>query len=231
MALGDKVEGVGVAGVPDGGVVSVQGVAGGIGQPVIVSGADFTGRDDTDGQAPAATGRLIVAGREFVWNGATWDRVREPVSDNLSAAGLLGAGSSIFNGTNWDRLRGSAQLGLKHTPSRVAHSAAISATLTLAALGAGVFYYIYRIKIVRVSTAAVAGTAILSHTTTQLSGLGAVAGNVIAAGQTMVDLELDLASPIRSDTANTAVTITMPAAGVGVQCRVEVFWLGAIDQA
>lgn len=40
-----------------------------------------------------------------IFNGTTWDRLREPLSDTQAATGLLGAGEMIYDGTQWTRLR------------------------------------------------------------------------------------------------------------------------------
>lgn len=100
------VEGAGVSGTPNGGIVTVQGQAGNTPIPVDTEisaaapigdglatptaglvGAVLMARnsgvtldmlrelgDDTDGQAAGTVGRLLVNGRNFVWNGSGFDR-------------------------------------------------------------------------------------------------------------------------------------------------------------
>lgn len=41
-----------------------------------------------------------------VFNGTTWDRVREPTADALAVTGLVGSAGQVFNGTTWDRVDG-----------------------------------------------------------------------------------------------------------------------------
>lgn len=111
----------------------------------------------------------------------------------------------------------------------VAGAANAIATATLPAAGVGLFHYITHIDIMRSSTAAVAGTAILTHTSTNLPGSPAWSfGNAIIAGGTEKDLLLDLSAPLKSSVANTATTIVAPAPGAAVQNRINVgYFVGA----
>lgn len=103
------------------------------------------------------------------------------------------------------------------------------ATATLPAGAAGLFHYITHLQIVRNATAAVAGTATLIHTSTNLVGSPAWSvGNAMAAGGTQVDLDINFSSPLKSSVAATATTIVAPAGGVGVLNRINVgYFLGA----
>ncbi len=103
------------------------------------------------------------------------------------------------------------------------------ATLTIPAGGAGLFHYITYLEITRTATAALAGTATLVITTTNLPGaLSFSVGNAMNAGGTQKDFDLALASPLKSSVANTATTIVMPAPGAAVLWRANVFYyLGA----
>lgn len=93
-------------------------------------------------------------------------------------------------------------------------------TLTLPAAGAGLFHYITQINITRNATAALAGTATLVITTTNLPGtLAWSVGNAMAAGGTQIDVNQTFASPLKSSVANTATTIVMPAPGAAVLWR------------
>jgi hypothetical protein len=104
-----------------------------------------------------------------------------------------------------------------------------AATATLPAAGAGLFHYITHIQIVRNATAALAGTATLIHTSTNLPGNPAWSvGNAMAAGGTQIDLDLQLAQPLKSLLANTNTTIVAAAGGAAVLNRVNVgYYVGA----
>jgi hypothetical protein len=96
-------------------------------------------------------------------------------------------------------------------------------TATLPAPGAGLFHYITMISGMRNATAALAGTATLIHTTTNLPGSPAWSvGNAMAAGGTQVDIAVSPANPIKSSVANTATTIVMAAGGAAVLNRINV---------
>lgn len=103
------------------------------------------------------------------------------------------------------------------------------ATATLPAAGAGLFHYITNINLMRNATAALAGTATLIHTTTNLPGNPAWSvGNAMAAGGTQLDLDYTPATPLKSSVANTATTVVMPAAGAAVLNRINVtYYVGA----
>jgi hypothetical protein len=103
------------------------------------------------------------------------------------------------------------------------------ATATLPAGGAGLFHYITYINCMRNATAALAGTATLIHTTTNLPGNPAWSvGNAMAAGGTQIDVDYQPAFPLKCSVANTNTTIVMPAAGLAVLNRVNVgYYLGA----
>lgn len=100
-------------------------------------------------------------------------------------------------------------------------------TLTLASPGAGLFHYICGIEITRInnSAAAVAGTALLAFTTTNLPGsLAFSSGNALAVGESKTDISWFPTVPIKSVTAATATTIVGPAAGAGVQVRITALY-------
>ena len=102
-------------------------------------------------------------------------------------------------------------------------------TLTIPAV-AGMRHYITHIDITRINgtAAAVAGTALLSVTTTNLSGSPAYSsGNALAVGESKVDYVADFSHPLISNTANTNTTIVSPAGGLGIQYRINVsYYLG-----
>lgn len=148
----------------------------------------------------------------------------------------IGTFPLTWNGATWDRQRGDATNGLKIMSKKALHNGQTNGvntagTSTLGAPGAGLFYYIWAIKITRVATAAVAGGAILTYTTTQLNGMAWIAGNAIAAGGTAIDADESWATPIRSDTVNTAVTVVAPAGGAATTIRIEIVYHVGPDQA
>jgi hypothetical protein len=102
-----------------------------------------------------------------------------------------------------------------------------AATATLPA-APGLFHYITHIDITRNATAALAGTATIIHTTTNLSGTPAWSvGNAMVAGGTQVDVSHDYSCPLRSSTVNTATTVVAAAGGLAVLGRVNVgYYLG-----
>lgn len=101
-------------------------------------------------------------------------------------------------------------------------------TLTLPAAGAGLFHHITHIQIHRTATAALAGTATLVITSTNLPGSYATSvGNAMTAGGTQKDLDIALGNAIKSSVANTATTIVMPAPGAAVLWRAAVFYYTA----
>jgi hypothetical protein len=101
-------------------------------------------------------------------------------------------------------------------------AAGVAATATLPAV-VGKTHVITAIQLVRAASAAVIGSAVLVTTSTNLPGNPSwSAGNLIAAGQTIVDLDWEPRFPLRAATANTATTITMPAPGTGVINRINV---------
>lgn len=98
-----------------------------------------------------------------------------------------------------------------------------AATATLPAAGAGLFHYITNINITRNATAALAGTATIIHTTTNMTGSPAWSvGNAMAAGGTQVDVNEQYPSPIKCSVANTNTTIVAAAGGAAVLGRVNV---------
>lgn len=107
----------------------------------------------------------------------------------------------------------------------VTAAANLGATLTLPAPGAGLFHYITGLYVARTATAALAGTATLVITSTNLSGAMAWSvGNAMAAGGTQRDLEIEPANPIKSLVANTATTVVMPVPGAAVLWRAWAFY-------
>lgn len=102
----------------------------------------------------------------------------------------------------------------------VTAAAASGATITLPAAGAGLFHYITYLHCSRNATAALAGTATLVITSTNLPGSPAWSvGNAMIAGGTQEDVNMQPTAPLKSLLANTATTIVMPAPGAAVLWR------------
>lgn len=102
-------------------------------------------------------------------------------------------------------------------------------TLTLPAPPVGLFHYITNITIQRAGAAALAGTAVLVITSTNLPGSPAWSvGNASAAGGSLTDLNYSPNSPLKSSVAATATTIVAPAPGAGVLWRLNAsYYVGA----
>lgn len=176
----------------------------------------------------------MVGAALLVWDSAAaaWVRVKNGAStgDAASLTGGADVAPFMWNGASFDRLRGDTTAGLKVNHHRVPlvviqqPAANTGATLTLAAGGAGLFHYITHIRIERSATAALAGTASLAITTTNLNGLAWKVGNLMAAGGTQIDVDQDFTVPIRSAAANTATTIVLPAPGLAVLFSAWVYY-------
>jgi hypothetical protein len=145
---------------------------------------------------------------------AGFRRVRIRVSAFTSGAVTVAARASVAALINY----------LKPIPAilwvTVTAAANAAATITLPAGGAGLFHYIVYLNCRRNSTAALAGTATLIITTTNLPGSPAwSSGNAMIAGDTKEDVNYQAGIPLKSLVANTATTIVMPAAGAAVLNR------------
>lgn len=102
----------------------------------------------------------------------------------------------------------------------VTAAAGSGATITLPAPPAGMFHYITNIHITRNATAALAGTATLVITSTNLPGTPAWSvGNAMIAGGSTLDLNYAPTTPLKSLVAATATTIVMPTPGAAVLWR------------
>lgn len=104
----------------------------------------------------------------------------------------------------------------------VTAAANTAATCTLPAAGAGLYHYITHIDMTRNATAALAGTATLIHTSTNLPGSPAWSvGNNMIAGGTQLDTWIDFSVPFKSSVANTNTTLVMAAGGLAVLNRIN----------
>lgn len=106
-----------------------------------------------------------------------------------------------------------------------------AATATLPAAGAGLFHYITHIFIKRVATAALAGGAVLSITTTNLGGRQWRTGNqmsiTVATQEGTVLRDQEFSHPLKSAVANTASTIVCPAPGAAVSWHLSIDYFTA----
>lgn len=101
-------------------------------------------------------------------------------------------------------------------------------TLTLPASGVGLFHYLARLEIIRAATALLAGTAVLTVTTTNLPGsLAWSLGNAMAAGGQSFDLNAWWWPSLKASAANTATTIVAPAPGAAVLWRINAYYYAA----
>jgi hypothetical protein len=145
---------------------------------------------------------------------------------SVYASGSVVVSSRASVGAVDQRLKAPFPTTLWVTATAAANTAA---TATLPAAGAGLFHYITHIDITRNATAALAGTATIIHTTTNLPGSPAWSvGNAMVAGGTEKDVFIDFAVPLKSSVANTATTVVAAAAGLAVLGRVNVgYYVGA----
>ena len=135
--------------------------------------------------------------------------------------------SAFTSGSITVAARGSAAdliIYAKPLPSRehitVTAAANNGATITLPSGGTGLYIYITNIHISRNATAALAGTATLVITSTNLPGNPAWSvGNAMIAGGSQLDLNYSPTTPLRSTAPGTAVTIVMPVPGAAVLWR------------
>lgn len=63
---------------------------------------------------PLASGDAVAAGLpvedgEYIFNGSTWDRLREVIGDAQAATGIVAAALMLFNGSTYDRLKAGVQ--------------------------------------------------------------------------------------------------------------------------
>lgn len=114
------------------------------------------------------------------------------------------------------------------TRGQVNGTANAATTLTLAAPGAGLYHYITHVHIARHATAALAASAALQITTTNLTGSNAWrVTNGMAAWERKVDVDIEFVHPWRSVLANTATTFDLPAAGAAVLWSILVHYFTA----
>lgn len=100
-----------------------------------------------------------------------------------------------------------------------------SVTATIPASGAGLFHYITGVEITHSCATGVAGSAILTITTTNLPGsLSWQNGNVCGGGNDHIEWFPFQPNPLKASAANTATTITCPAFGATAICAINVYF-------
>jgi len=160
-------------------------------------------------------GAGVVAGTLFAMTATGFRRLRVRVS--VYTSGTL---TVTQRGSNADFMISNVFMPVQSISATGAANAAV--TLTIPAPAAGLFNYITSIDITRNATAALAGTATLVITTTNLPGsLAWSVGNAMAAGGTQIDVNKDFTQPLKSTTAATATTIVAPIPGAAVLWRIN----------
>lgn len=157
--------------------------------------------------------------RTYAVETAGWKRVRVRCSAFVSGNVNVGG-----RGTSAD-----FQIYARPIPTTLIATATGAAnaavTLTIPAPAAGLFHYITGLEITRAGAAALAGTAVLVITSTNLPGTVAWSvGNASAAGGTQKDFDKMFSNPIKSLVAGTATTIVAPIPGAGVLWRINAYY-------
>jgi hypothetical protein len=181
-------------------------------------------------------GRLL--GQVAPAAGALWD-----VSDRgARAVGLVGPAAASV----WDVSDRAARAVGQVSPAAgavwqsqpatlavsVAGGANAIATLTLPAPGAGLFIYLTYLHVRRVATAALAGGALLTVTSTNLPGTpswrtGNQASITVSTFDGPVLVDQAFPFPLKATAVNTAVTIVGPAAGAAVSWHITAHYFTA----
>ena len=187
-----------------------------------VDGTNYFPLPGFDNQTQAFLSAVVVTttlAKTYIVGVSGYRRVRVRISAFTSGTLVVAARASTadFGIYCWPK---PAELA-----ATVTAAAGSGATLTLAAAGAGLFHYITNLHVSRNATAALAGTATLVITTTNLPGsLAFSVGNAMVAGGTQRDLDFVFPQPLKSSVANTSTTIVMPAPGAAVLWRACAFY-------
>lgn len=186
-----------------------------------LDGVNFFAVPMFDLQASAYVASVVITttlAKQYLIEAEGWRRIRIRVSAFTSGtiviAGRATAADTIINTEEIPSIAASAT-----------GAAAAAVTLTLAAPAAGLRHYITGIEITRNATAALAGTATLVVTTTNLPGsLAWSVGNAMAAGGTQIDVQREFVHPLQSSAQGTATTIVAPAPGAAVLWRLNAYY-------
>lgn len=169
----------------------------------------------TNAYVASLVGAGAVAGSQFAVTAKGFRRIRVRCSAYTS-----GNITIAMRGSAADFLINTSKIPVLSASATGAANAGV--TLTLASPGTGLRHYITSIEITRNATAALAGTATLVITTTNLPGSYAWSvGNAMAAGGTQIDVNKDFAQPLQSSAQATATTIVAPAPGAAVLWRIN----------
>lgn len=185
-----------------------------------VDGSNYFALPTTDSSTYAMVASIVsttTMGKIVYCSVTGFRRVRVRVS--LFTSGAMTVAMRATNPSRPDGLVPAFPTTLWVTATAAANTAA-SASLPAAS---GMFHHITSISIMRNATAALAGTATIIHTTTNLPGSPAWSvGNAMAAGGTQTDVSQTFGSPLRSLVAGTATTVVCAAGGAAVLGRVNV---------
>jgi hypothetical protein len=186
-----------------------------------IDGTNYVATNAFDVQASVYVASVVVTttlSKQYALTAGGFKRIRVRVSAFTSGTVVVAARATFA-----DYIINSAALPVLAATTTAAANTAT--TLTIAAPGAGLRHYITGIEITRNATAALAGTATLVVTTTNLPGsLAWSVGNAMAAGGTQIDVARDFTQPLQSSAQNTATTIVCPAAGLAVLWRVTAYY-------
>lgn len=186
-----------------------------------VDGTNYVAVPAFDIQAGAYVATVVVTttlAKQYALTATGFKRIRTRVSAYTSGNIAVGA-----RATQSGYIIQAAQLPVISASATAAANTAL--TLTIAAPGAGLRHYITGIEITRNATAALAGTATLVITTTNITtGLAWSVGNAMAAGGTQIDVARDFTQPLQTTTQNTATTIVAPAPGAAVLWRINAYY-------
>jgi hypothetical protein len=186
-----------------------------------IDGTNYVGIPAYDVQASAFVASVVVTttlAKQYILEAVGFKRIRTRVSAFTSGTVTVAARATMA-----DFIINTASIPV--LAATVTAAANTSATLTLAAPGAGLRHYITGLEITRNATAALAGTATLVITTTNLPGsLAWSVGNAMVAGGTQIDVQRDFSQPVQSSAQNTATTIVCPAPGAAVLWRINAYY-------
>lgn len=186
-----------------------------------IDGTNYVAVPAFDTQASAYVASVVsttTLSKQYALTATGFKRVRVRVSAFTS-----GSVTVALRGTLADFIINTANIPV--LSASVTAAANTAATLTLAAPGAGLRHYITGIEITRNATAALAGSATLVITTTNLPGsLAWSVGNAMAAGGTQIDVNRDFPQPLQASAQNTATTIVAPIPGLAVLWRINAYY-------
>jgi hypothetical protein len=176
------------------------------------------------GQLGAPVAQLAGAVQGLYWvrvAGFKTARVRTTAWTSGSAICVLATCMSSFPPIG---VQGPEPLPLLQRPA--VSAAATAMTVTIPAAGVGLYHMIHQIKIwgINKTVAAVAPTAAIDITTTNLNAIAWQNVNDFAAWTKKPLVDMDIENGMRSQAANTATTIVIPSLGAGVSSEALVLY-------